>query len=357
MTLVSAEVTHPALLFSAKTIRTSCARKHQAYLWLSLLLVAASSCKREPAPRPPTPAAPEVESCSAWLDFVCKHVEGQDSLCLTVQEGVALLSSEACAKAFEQRAYTEEQLKKRAQQCNLFAQKVCADLPDEKRFCKMTSERVTHYTPDWCIGMLSKYPETLVGLKKQLAADRLTPEKAAPMYQGDPPAFGPKDGPIQIVEFIDFESQFSPKAGVIARSLAAKYPSQLHFVVRQFPLPDNAHAHLAAQAALAAQAQGKYWPMHDKLLENRTQLEAADILRYGKELGLDVAKLKAALDKKTYAAAVDADVAIGKAIQVVGMPTIFVNNERIYNSVDEEGIVAAIEEYLARGAKPTSNGN
>ena len=321
------------------------------------MLLAASSCKREPPPpQPSQPKAPEVESCSAWLEFVCTHVADQDSLCLSVQEGVALLSPEACAKAFEQRAYTEEQLKKRAQQCNVFAQKVCADMPDEHRFCKMLSERVTHYTPDWCIGMLDKYPATLAGLKQQLAADRLTPEKAEKLYEGEPPAFGPKDAPIQMVAFIDYESQFSPKAGVIARNLAAKYPSQLHFAVRLFPLPDNPHAHLAAEAALAAHAQGKFWPMHDKLLENRTQLETADLLRYAKELGLDVAKLKSALDKKTFAAAVDADVALGKALQVVGMPTIFVNNERIINSVDEAGIIAAIEEYLARGAKPSSNG-
>jgi protein-disulfide isomerase len=169
-------------------------------------------------------------------------------------------------------------------------------------------------------------------------------------------SFGPKDGPIQVVQFLDYESQFSPKGAANVRTQAAKYPSHLHFVLHQYPLPDNRHAHLAAQAALAAQAQGKYWPMHDKLLENRTQLERADLLRYAKELGLDVAKFTRALDNKTYASAVDADIALGKALQVVGMPTIFVNNERILNSVDEEGIIAAVEEYLARGAKPSANG-
>lgn len=275
---------------------------------------------------------------------------------MTVQEGVSLLSEEACAKAFEQRAYTEEQLKKRAQQCDVFAEKTCADMPGETRFCAMVRERVKRYTPDWCLDMLSKYDATLAGLKQQLAADRLTPEKAAGMYAGDPPSFGPKNGPIQIVEFIDYESQFSPKTATIVRNLAAKYASQLHFVIRQFPLPDNKHAHLAAQAALAAQAQGKYWPMHDKLLENRTQLERESLLRYAQELGLDVAKFKSALDKQTYAPAVDADIKLGKSLQVLGMPTVYVNNERILNSVDEAGIIAAIEEYLARGAKAAPNG-
>jgi protein-disulfide isomerase len=309
-------------------------------------LVAAVSCTRAPEPSAQQ-AQPEVESCSAWLDFVCSHVSGEDPLCLDVQEVVGILTSDTCAVAYEQRAFTEAQLKKRAQQCQALADKICQDLPGMQRFCKRVQTQAARYTPNYCVDMLRNYPETLAQLKQELNAPRLKPEQAAKLYEGEPPAFGPVDAPIQIVEFADYESQYSPQTAAIIRRLAAKYGERLRFVMRQFPLPDNPHAHEAAQAALAAQAQGKYWPMHDKLLENRTRLERADLLRYGKELGLDTAQLKAALERKQYAAEVDADVALGKSLEVVGMPTVFVNNERITNSVSESAIVDAIEEYLA----------
>jgi protein-disulfide isomerase len=312
--------------------------------------VAAVSCKKpEPAQQPTAaPTTPEVEACSAWLEFVCNRVDPQDTLCLTVQEGISVLTEEACAVAYAQRAFTEAQLAKRKLQCGVFADKVCADMPGETRFCKTVRERVVKYTPNFCVDMLNSYPETLAQLRKQLIADRLSPERAAQLYAGDPPSFGPKDAAIQMVAFVDYESIYSPKTAAIVRRLAAKYEGRLHFVLRQFPLPDNPHAQLAAQAALAAHAQGKYWSMHDMLLENRTQLDRASLLRYAKVLGLDTAQLKAALDGQRYAPAVAADIALGKAMEVVGMPTVFIDNERIMSSVDEAGMVAAIEEHLAR---------
>lgn len=315
-------------------------------LLVALIMAAAVSCKPAPEPKPKA-AEPEVESCSAWLDFVCSHVAGQDPLCLEAQEAVSILTSDTCAVAYEQRAFTEAQLQKRAEQCRVLVDKICEDLPGMTRFCKRLQKQAARYTPNYCVDMMRKYPETLAQAKQEVNAPRLTPEQAAKLYEDEPPAFGPAAAPIQIVEFADYESQYSPQTAAIIRALAAKYGDRLHFVMRQFPLPDNKHAHEAAQAALAAHAQGKYWPMHDKLLENRTHLERADLLRYGKELGLNTVQLKAALEQKRYAAAVDAEVALGKALEVVGMPTVFVNNERITNSVSESAIVEAIEEYLA----------
>lgn len=293
----------------------------------------------------PPPSA--ADSCSEWLDFVCSHVAERDSLCLAVQEAVGLLTPDTCRVALAHKAHTEAQLALRNKQCTVLADKLCADLPTMTRYCKMIQSAAARYTADHCVTMLSHYPQTLADMTKQATASRLPKEKAAKLYEGEPPELGPKGGAIQVVEFLDYESPYSPKTAVIMRKLADKYASELHFVIRQFPLPDNPHAHLAAQAALAANAQGKYWAMHDKLLDNRTQLDRAAMLRYAKEIGLDVPRFAAALDQKRFASAVDADVALGKELEVVGMPTLFVNGERILNSVDEARIEAAIEEYLA----------
>ena len=62
------------------------------------------------------------------------------------------------------------------------------------------------------------------------------------------------------------------------------------------PLPFHDKAHLAAEAALAANEQGKFWEMHDKLFANQQALDRPNLEKYAEELGLNMAKFKAALD-------------------------------------------------------------
>ena len=70
----------------------------------------------------------------------------------------------------------------------------------------------------------------------------------------------------------------------------------MRVVFRHNPLPFHQDAPLAAEAAVAAEAQGKFWEMHDKLFANQQTLKRPDLEKYAQELGLDVAKFKAALD-------------------------------------------------------------
>jgi protein-disulfide isomerase len=314
--------------------------------------VAAAGCKPEVAAPPPAPNAGQavpLDNCSQWLKLVCSKVAEQDPLCESVQEAVGILTEQTCAIMLQHSPFTEAQLQLRSEQCGVLADRVCADLPTMNRFCKLARTRLATYTPNYCVDMLRKYPETIAQLTKQATASRLSPERAARLLQGEPPDFGPKDGAIQVVEFVDYESPYSAQTAAIVRNLAVKYATELHFVIRQFPLPDNPHAHLAAEAALAANAQGRYWPMHDKLLENREHLDRASLLRYAAEIGLNIGAFQSALASQRYAALVDADLKLGDELNVVGMPTVFVNGERVANSVDEQGIVEAIEEHRAAG--------
>jgi protein-disulfide isomerase len=285
------------------------------------------------------------------LELVCSKLAQSDPLCESVQEALGLFTDDACAVMVEQKQHTQQQLELRSQQCSVLADKVCSDLPTMTRFCKLARSKLATYTPNYCVDMLRTYGDTIEQLRKQANANRLSPELAAALSAGQPPAFGPKDGKIRVVEFVDYESPYSPQTAAIVRRLAGKYASELRFEIRQFPLPDNPHAHLAAQAALAANAQGRYWEMHDKLLEQREHLDRASLLRYARELGLDMSAFEEAIRSERYAAAVDADVKLGNQLEVVGMPTVFVNGERMLNSVNEEAIVEAIEEYRALAPK------
>ena len=103
-------------------------------------------------------------------------------------------------------------------------------------------------------------------LQKQGAArPRLLEEPVPLSVQGDP-SQGKASAKITIVEFSDFQCPYCAQAAPKARALAEQYPNEIRLVFKQFPLDPEGIAYLAAQASLAAHAQGKFWPLHDKML-------------------------------------------------------------------------------------------
>jgi protein-disulfide isomerase len=105
--------------------------------------------------------------------------------------------------------------------------------------------------------------------------------------------------------------------------------SRLRFVFRNFPLTEiHPHAEHAAEAAEAAAAEGKFWQMHDVLFENQDALEDEDLVRYAKELRLNLPKFIDALDEGVHADRVRADFQSGVRSGVNGTPTFFINGVR-----------------------------
>jgi protein-disulfide isomerase len=294
----------------------------------------------------PGDASPE-SPCSRLAAEVCKETAEDPETCSALKTTVDLLSPAACAMAIGDPDALRGRLAERKRRCAELATRLCHDVGERTRACKMVREQTNQFAPTRCIGMLDKYAEVLTNLKQRDAQRMLPPEKVAELTAGEPPSFGPIDARLQLVEFIDFENRDCVHAAAIVRELKARYGDQLHFVVRQFPLPYNPHAHLAAEAALAADAQGKFWELHDRMLANRQRLDRASLEDDARELQLDVKPFQAALDHRKYTAAVDADVALGNELSVVGMPTMFLNGERLPNAVDQQGIIDAIEERLS----------
>ena len=93
----------------------------------------------------------------------------------------------------------------------------------------------------------------------------------------------------------------------------------------------HAHGEIAARAAIAAQAQGKFWETHDQLFTHGEQLGDADILKYAAAIGLDLDRFRADLQSPATKARLDADRKLGDSLQVKGTPTIFING-REYDS-------------------------
>jgi protein-disulfide isomerase len=120
---------------------------------------------------------------------------------------------------------------------------------------------------------------------------------------------------------------------------------RLRFVFRNFPITtSHAHAEQAAEAAEAADHQGRFWPMHDLLFENQRRLRDQDLHGYAEQAGLDLERFDSELAEHAHAARVREDFMSGVRSGVNGTPTFFINGVRHDGSYEVEELLAALEE-------------
>jgi len=155
------------------------------------------------------------------------------------------------------------------------------------------------------------------------------------------PFKGPDQAKVTIVEFSDFQCPYCAKAATEAAQVVAKFPTQVKLVFKQFPLEDHSQAALAAEASLAAQAQGKFWQLHDKMYANFRMINRARINVWATEVGLDMNRFRADLDGHKFAARVKAEEQEGEVAGVEGTPTFYINGKK-FNGVFEVNAIAPI---------------
>jgi protein-disulfide isomerase len=137
---------------------------------------------------------------------------------------------------------------------------------------------------------------------------------------------GPQGAPVTLVEYGDFECPNCRQASPTVQMLLERFDEQLRFAFRHFPLEEtHPHALLAAEAAEAAGAQGKYWPMHKLLFESQAHLKQANLHSYAERLGLDMARYTAEMDDHVYLQRVREHIEGAHRCGVHSTPTFFVN--------------------------------
>src|SRR5207248_5368317 len=128
-----------------------------------------------------------------------------------------------------------------------------------------------------------------------------------PVGEGDH-AQGPADAPVTLVEYGDYECPYCGMAYPIVKQVQAHFGDRLRFVFRNFPLANiHPHAEHAAEAAEAAGAQGKFWPMHDRIFEHQKRLPDEDLRAYAAAEGLDADRFAVDLSGHRFAERVRAD--------------------------------------------------
>ena len=182
-----------------------------------------------------------------------------------------------------------------------------------------------------------------------IRADLKKVAKEAPPVLDDPvklsvtgdPVRGPANARVTIVEFSDFQCPYCSKAVAATKALLQQFPKDVKLVFKQFPLDDHAQAQFAAEAALAAHAQGKFWQMHDMLYAGYPNLSRAIVMGYAQKLGLDMKRFTSEVDTHKYKAEVLGEEQQGEDVGVSGTPTFFINGKK-YNDVFDVATVAPL---------------
>ena len=162
---------------------------------------------------------------------------------------------------------------------------------------------------------------------------------------GDP-VRGPAAARVTVVEFSDFQCPYCSKAVSETKALMSQFPNDVRLVFKQFPLEDHSQAEFGAEAALAAQAQGKFWEMHDLMYAGYPNLSRVTVLGYARKLGLDMSRFTAEVDSHKYAARVHAEEQEGEDAGVGGTPTFFINGKKYNETFTATAVAPLIKSEL-----------
>jgi protein-disulfide isomerase len=162
---------------------------------------------------------------------------------------------------------------------------------------------------------------------------------------------GDINAPVTLVEYGDFECPHCVAAHPIVKQLQGHFGDRLAFVFRHFPLTEiHENARFAAEATEVAAKHGKFWEMHDAILERKGDLKLKSLFELASNLRLSILELATDLTAHTYTARVNGDIAGGDNGGVHGTPTFFINGQHYRGPWDYTEIVAAIEAIMPADA-------
>ncbi len=190
--------------------------------------------------------------------------------------------------------------------------------------------------------LMDRLPRRLLNAGQDRMAAPLT-DLAEPVDPTVDHIRGSEEGRVTLVEYGDFECPHCGEAEPIVRQLMREFGGELRFVFRHLPLVEvHEHAALAAEAAEAAGAQGKFWEMHDILFAKQNALGLADLRGYAESLGLDLAQFSADLESRRFSLRVRRDLESADVSGVAGTPTFFINGRRHYGAYDIRSLTSAL---------------
>ena len=156
-------------------------------------------------------------------------------------------------------------------------------------------------------------------------------------------ALGPEDAPVTLVEYGDYQCPYCADMNPMIKAIAKAMGTQLRFVFRHMPLLEmHPYAQHAAEAAEAAAAQGRFWQMHDSILQQQSELGTDLLHQLALKIKLDVVQFSADIEARRYRPRVKRDFMGGMRSGVAGTPTFFINGRRYEGALEHAALLSAI---------------
>ncbi len=172
------------------------------------------------------------------------------------------------------------------------------------------------------------------------------PDKVHPVQADNSYWIGTPGARVEIILFSDYQCPYCKRISATLAEVLKAYPGKVRLVLKHNPLPFHKDAQLAAEAALAAGAQGRFREMHDKLFENMRKLKREDLDRYAKDLGLDTYRFRQALDTGNHKPEVERDKAQAAELGARGTPTCFINGLKLVGAQPLDRFKEKIDQVL-----------
>jgi protein-disulfide isomerase len=190
----------------------------------------------------------------------------------------------------------------------------------------------------------SGYTDSEIGEK---LSTRYRPIAVKKIDVADAPMKGNPNAKITLVEFADYECPHCKRFQPVLHQILDEFRSDVKLYFKNYPLPQHNNARLAAEAAVAAQKQGKFWQYQDKLWEKSDDLTPAEIEKAAKEVGLDVAKFRQDVASEAVKARVQKDRNDGQAAGIQATPTLYINGREYTDGRDTDSLREWIKDAIA----------
>jgi protein-disulfide isomerase len=177
-------------------------------------------------------------------------------------------------------------------------------------------------------------------------AKRYRPVAAKKIDVSGAPMKGNANGKVTLIEFADYECPHCKRFQPVLHQIVDEFPNDVKLYFKHYPLPQHTNARLAAEATVAAQKQGKFWPFQDRLWDHQDDLSPAEIEKVAKESGLDVAKFRQDIASDAVKARVEKDHTDGTAAGIQATPTLFIDGREYTDARDTDSLREWIKDQL-----------
>ncbi len=196
-----------------------------------------------------------------------------------------------------------------------------------------------------------KRQEYVAKLKKNASVKIYLKEPSSPKLNATTegyPSWGNPKAPVTIIEFSDYQCPFCSRAVPTLDKIKQEYgPDKVRIVFRDMPLPSHPKALPASHGAHCANEQGKFWEFHNKLFENQTKLDDADIKSYAKAIGLDEKKFGECFEAKKHAELIEKSKKEAEQLGIQATPSFVINGTLLQGAQPFEKFKEKIDRALA----------